>query len=176
MKPSCHSLLLLANKKLEFQKNTTEGHSCGESYPCCTEMNGRARASVSISSATAGEQPAAGRLNATQTPDRRRGGSLPFLFSPLVHMPFPCRWGFQRHLEKQREAAISVPADSILFPAPAGPNHINGCKVNSGPGMGSVFLSQPLGAVALQLLNYYTFPSGFELPKQGTDPNSQKPS
>lgn len=31
MKPLCLSLLLLAIKKLQFQKNTTQGHLCGES-------------------------------------------------------------------------------------------------------------------------------------------------
>ena len=105
-----------------------------------------------------------------QTPNRKPCGSLPFLFSPLVHTPFPYRQWFQRHLQKERKATISVPAGCILFPAPAGPSHINGCKINSSPCMCSVFLLQPLGAVALQLMNFSTFPSGFALSKQYPNP------
>lgn len=72
-----------------------------------------------------------------QTPNRKPDVPYYFFFFSFVHMSLhaviPMRLG------KQRKATTSVPAGSILFPDPAGPSHISGCKINTSLCVCSVF-------------------------------------
>lgn len=154
MKLSFPSLLLLANKKLCFRATPPRDAAVVRFLPL---PQGAEQVSLSLSLRFPGcsrwEAPlTAGRLKATRTPNKAPA-SLPFLFFPSAHLPFPYRQLFQRHFKKQREAT-----GSILFPAAAGPSHSNGCAINSSPCVCSVFLSQPPGADALQLINHCAFP------------------
>lgn len=91
MKPSCRSLLLLGIKKLQFQKKTHPGTFMVRVLPL---LQGDEWASLSLSphfQIYSQGALAARRLKVMQTPNRKPGASLPFLFSPLVHMPFPYR-------------------------------------------------------------------------------------
>lgn len=63
-------------------------------------------------------------------------------------------------LRETKERHNQLPAGSILDPA--APSPISGREINTSLCMLCVPM-QPLGAVALQLMNYSSFPSGFAL-------------
>lgn len=109
---------------------------------------------------TAREQLAARRLKAVQNHKQKAPWFPTVSFLPICPHAISSQAAVPRAL-KQRKGTISVSVGNILFAAPAGPKDINGCKINSSSCVCSVFLSQPLGAVTLRLMNYSTFPSGF---------------